>query len=482
MNLLFLLSGLVLGTTAAFAQKSASPPNIILIIADDIGWQDLSCYGNPVIKTEWIDSLAKAGIRFNNAYVTTSSCSPSRASIITGRYPHNTGAPELHTSIPEGMFLFPDALKKAGYTTLHAGKWHMGTWAKKAFDVSIEDKKLNGDGGEDQWINTLKNRDKSKPFFAWLAAFDAHRPWETGNPYEMDSTKLHGSTVPPFFVNNAATRADLKKYYDEVLRFDASVGNVVAELKRQGIFDNTLIVVMSDNGRPFPRNKTTLYDDGVKTPLVLSWPAGIKHSIRTSDALVSTIDLAPTLLQLAGCKPHVALQGRSFAKLLQNPKLSFRNYVYTEHNWHDYRSYERAVRTKDYLYIHNFLPTDTITGSADLNGSPTYQSLLQSERSLTNLQNLIFHMPASGEELYEIRKDSQQVKNLVTQPAYQKKRGELKAVLNNWMKTTGDEQPNELTPDWYNRTDGKPLKTPQLRGTLPGSSTNARHNNHKEVF
>lgn len=132
------------------AQKTISArPNIVLIIGDDIGADDLGCYGNNQVKTPVMDRIAKEGLRFTNAYLTTSSCSPSRCSIISGRYPHNTGAAELHTPLPASISIFPGLLKNAGYYTAQAGKWHMGENAKRGFNIIHENGKENGDGGED---------------------------------------------------------------------------------------------------------------------------------------------------------------------------------------------------------------------------------------------------------------------------------------------------------------------------------------------
>ena len=158
-------------------KKVYPKPNIIIFIADDISWDDFGCYGNNQVKTPNIDYLAKNGVIFNNTYLTTSSCSPSRNSIITGRYPHNTGAAELHTSPPIEMISFPEVLKNNGYYTLQAGKFHMGDYAKRGFSEVHDNKKINGLGGENYWEKAIINRPKEKPFFMWLASYDAHRTW-----------------------------------------------------------------------------------------------------------------------------------------------------------------------------------------------------------------------------------------------------------------------------------------------------------------
>jgi len=209
-----LLSGpVVLGGVSC--NSGEAKPNFILFIADDVSWDDIGCYGNLQVKTPNIDRLASDGIRFNNFFLTASSSSPSRNSIITGRYPHNTGGAELHMEPPDYMVSFPEVLKKNGYYTAQAGKFHMGPYARRGFD-SINDKTGNGDGGEERWMQCLKERPENKPFFFWFAAHDAHRIW---GPNSFSGTHDPDSLVPPFYLaNGEKTKNDLAAYYDEIAR------------------------------------------------------------------------------------------------------------------------------------------------------------------------------------------------------------------------------------------------------------------------
>lgn len=451
-------------------------PNIVLIIGDDIGWNDFGCYGNEQVHTPNIDRMAQEGIRFTNAYLTTSSSSPSRCSIISGRYPHNTGAAELHLPLPPHVPIFPEILKNSGYYTAQAGKWHMGEFAKRGFDlVRDEGKQVNGDGGEDQWVTLLKERPKEKPFFMWFASFDAHRPWGQN---QLTGTNDPGHILtPPYLINDKDTRQDLAKYYDEVSRFDYFVGEVEKELKRQGISDNTVIIIMSDNGRPFPRCKTWLYEDGIKTPLVIKWPKGIKRNRAVSESLVSVIDLAPTILDVCATEPLACGQGKSFARLFQNPSLPFRNYVIAEHNWHDYEAYERMVCTEDYMYLYNGRPKLANASNGGLRGVPAFNSLLKAwaEGTLTPIQKDVFLSPRPVEAFFDLRKDPLQEHNLIDDPIYAKEVNHLRAVFKKWQKETGDTQPEYLTPDWYERftPNGKSINTNKMRGEMPGASAGA---------
>jgi N-sulfoglucosamine sulfohydrolase len=262
----------LLGVSSTRAAKSKRP-NIVLFIADDISVNAFGCYGHPTIQTPNVDRLADQGNRFDNAYLPTASCSPSRTSLITGRYPHNTGGPELHMNgnphlkeLPQ----FPHELRKAGYYTALAGKGHFNGYVKNSFNRLYE----SGVGGAGYWVTALKDRPKDQPFFMWFAANDAHRGWDM--PLSEGPHGPEDVQVPPYLVDGEATRKDLAHYYNEVHRFDKHIGDVIDELKAQKVYENTVIVVMADNGRPFPRDKTWLFDSGIKTPLVVHWPAEIQ--------------------------------------------------------------------------------------------------------------------------------------------------------------------------------------------------------------
>ncbi|MDX1284463.1 MAG: sulfatase, partial [Draconibacterium sp.] len=318
--LIWILFVLVIASSCKEKSKTEAPPNLVLIIADDLSWDDLGCYGHPTIRTPGIDKLAKDGMRFDNAFLTASSCSPSRASIITGKYPHQTDAEQLHWPLPAEQITFVELFKEHGYWTGQAGKWHLGEAIKDRFhkimDVPVGGFQLKVDGtmntarnesGCEDWITLLNSRDKSKPFFfLWLAAVDPHRDYKTGiiqNPY-----KSHDVVLPPYFPDTKEVRTDFSLYYNEITRLDSFVGEFVSELEKQQLNDNTLVLFVSDNGRPFPRDKTTLYDGGIKTPWIVKWPAKVK-SKSVSKSLVSSVDIASTFLSLAGINDHDEMEG-----------------------------------------------------------------------------------------------------------------------------------------------------------------------------
>jgi arylsulfatase A-like enzyme len=434
--------------------RAAERPNVILLIADDMAWNDCGAYGNTRIRTPNIDRLAKEGLRCDRAFLTTSSCSPSRASIITGRYPHNTGAEKLHMPLPVKQVTFPELLKQAGYYTAAAGKWHLGGPAKAKLALVKEG---GGPGAEQHWLPVLRDRPKDKPFFLWLAATDPHRPYAANaipKPHAPADV-----TVPPFLPDTLAVRKDFALYYDEIGRLDHFVGDVLAELDRQKIADNTLVLFITDNGRPFPRCKTTLYDSGIKTPLLARWPARIKPG-GTSASLVSTIDIAPTILELAGLKAGPTFQGRSFARLFDDPKATIRDYAFAEHNWHDFDDHQRAVRAPQFLYIRSSYTDIPLTPPADAVRGATFQAMrrLRDTGKLTPAQMTCFVKPRPAEELYDCEADPYQLHNLAADPAHAKTLAGLRAELTRWEKATDDRVPARRTPNKYDRETGTTRK------------------------
>lgn len=378
-------------------------PNIVLIIADDVSWDDLGVYGNSKIRTPNLDQLAKDGMIFNEAFLTTSSCSPSRTSIISGLYPHNTDAEQLSWPLPENKRTFVQELKNAGYWTGLAGKYHMGEAVTDDFDVLLEmqwkdapiglDRRLVGDGsGCDEWIKLLRQRPKDKPFFTWLASFDAHRPFYKGmsnNPHDPEDV-----FIPSYMPTTEKVKEDFALYYDEIARMDEYIGKVVAEIEAQGESENTIILFISDNGRAFPRDKTTLYDGGIKTPWIVKWPAKVKAG-SVNNHLVSSVDIAPTFMKIAGLEPLSDFEGMDFSPMLNKNTEEIREEIYAEDHFHDFEDYTRAVRTKQYKYIKNYYADLPNTPSADIIRGRSWKSMIEENKkgTLDTAQMKCFEMP-----------------------------------------------------------------------------------------
>lgn len=450
---------------------SAARPNFVVFIADDMAWDDCGAYGNPSVRTPNIDRLASGGIRFTRAYLTCSSCSPSRCSILTGLYPHNTEAGELHLPLPSEKTLLTTPLRQAGYWTAAVGKWHLGEAVADQVDYRQGSRP---EAMGQAWVTALRDRPKDKPFFLWAAHSDPHRAYKPGAvhpPHAPESVK-----VPAFLPDTPIVRQDLALYYDEVSRFDQHVGEALQVLKEQDALDNTFVVVMSDNGRPFPHCKTRVTVPGVRTPFVINWPAEILNG-SVAESVVSSVDLAPTILELAGLKPLDSMQGTSFAKQALGEASKQRLYAFSEHNWHDYRAFERSVNSANYCYVRNWLPMTPGTPPADAVTSITYAEMkrLRDAGELSDIQRECFDAPRAEEFLFDVVADPNCTTNLVaaarSDQALADELAALRAALTGWMEATGDKFPGEeqITPDGFDRESGRKM-IPSAHPSFPKKS------------
>ena len=254
-------------------------------------------------------------------------------------------------------------------------------------------------------------------------------------------------------------------------------------------------MIMSDNGRPFPHSKTRVNDQGVKTPFILVYKN--ENILGITEGLVSSIDIAPTILDYAKIEISETFQGRSFRKLLTNPRKPFRNYVFAEHNWHDYEAHQRMVRDKNFMYIENNRNHIAQLGPLDAINSLSFESLYIKNISdeLNEIQKEIFINPRPKEEFYEMQNDHFQRNNLIQNEAFKNQINDLKKILNMWKVETGDSEPMKLTKHWYSRKPGSKVKNDLnksiellktkhhgIRGEFPGHINNAVKINHKGPF
>jgi arylsulfatase A-like enzyme len=453
----------LLPAVAASAQAPApTTPNILVLVADDLGWRDTGVYGNRFIRTPNIDRLARSGLAIKFAFGTSPQCSPSRISMLTGEYPHTTRTEDLHTPLAAGLRILPALLQERGYFTGIMAKTHIGENAQRQF----------------QWYSpettaalpTFLDSAGTRPFFLWVGFHQPHRPFRP-----EDAAHRHVParvSVPPFLVDAPETRADLARYYDTIARMDDLVGQMLAELDRRTLRENTVVVFLSDDGAPFPREKGTLYDSGTGTPLIVSWPATIRPGSVYQSGLVSTVDLAPTLLELAGGLPPQPMQGRSFRNLLVRPdSFEGRTYVFSERNWHDCDEHQRAVRSMRFKLIRTDAYTELpLCVTADLAASPSYRALRARAEAhrLTAAQRRLFESPRARLELYDLTQDPWELHNLAGDPRYAKKVQELSGVLQEWMEQTDDfPAAYRVRDDNTDRITGRPFSTriPPLRNT-----------------
>jgi arylsulfatase A-like enzyme len=278
-----------------------------------------------------------------------------------------------------------------------------------------------------------------RPFFLWVGFHEPHRPYDPAAPGGHSPAE---AVVPPHLADAPETRTDIARYYDAIGRMDRAIGEMVAQLERRGLRDSTLIVFLSDNGAPFPREKGTLYDSGTRTPLIFSWPAVIRGGSVYEGGPVSTIDLMPTLVELAGGRVPASVQGRTFGALLADPaSYTSREYVFSERNWHDCDEHQRSVRTSRYKLIRTDAYTDLpLCTAADVGGSPSFQGLRAwaREGKLTAAQRRLFEAPRARIELYDLSQDPWELTNLADRPEHAGRVRQMAMVLQTWMEETDD--------------------------------------------
>lgn len=439
------------------ALQAFAAPNILFIIADDWSQADAGIYGNKVIQTPHIDQLGREGLVFQNAFCASPSCTPSRAAILTGRYPHQLEqGGNLWSFLPAKFDVYPDLLEKAGYSVGHTRKG----WGPGNFKAGGRERNPAGPNFRN-FAEFLQKAPKDKPFAFWFGSQDPHRPYVKGlgKQLGLDPSKV---TVPPYWPDTPEVREDILDYYAEVQRFDSDIGELLAALEKSGRRDDTLIVVTSDNGMPFPRAKANLYDAGTRMPLIFNFPGKIKPG--TSDAFVTLADLAPTFLELAGLKPAPDLPSRSLVPILQGKSDPQRDHVFLERERHanvrkgDLSYPARAIRTKDFLYIRNLRPERWPAGDpemhkavgpfGDCDNSPTKSLILENERTYKNPYAIHCFHKRPVEELYDLASDPHQVRNCISDSRYAKQLETLRGQLDNWMHKTADPRVDPSVDPW----------------------------------
>jgi len=466
---LWLLLVIILFTTASINssfEHKKYPPNILVFIADDAS-PDMGCYGNPIVKTPSIDSLAKNGLRFANAFLTSSQCSPSRTSMMTGQFSHTIGTEDLHhTDMSDTLITLPGELQKAGYYTGVMLKAHFGDHVMKDFDYF--DDGFWPDYIQGRWFdkalgnfNQFLDKKGDRPFFMWVGFVDPHRPYGPNEKAEGNQApQVHNPNdikVPPYLVDDQRTRVDLARYYDEIHRVDKQIGQFCQAIKDRGLAKNTVVIFLSDNGYPFPKGKATVYDAGIHTPMVFTWPEKIKAGTVHENGLISTIDLMPTLLQIAGKQSKATLPGKSFKYLLHSPKERGRDMIFAERNWHVTDEYIRTVRTEKFKLIFNAY-TDKMLGHVD--AGPSWWSLLEAyqKNELSPAQSMIFQAPRAGIELYDVENDPHEIDNLAMKKGYTDTIKTLLKKLEAWQELSVDHAPDvRQIPDNLDRLTGQPL-------------------------
>jgi N-sulfoglucosamine sulfohydrolase len=443
----------------SFPYASAAEKNVVVVVADDLGPQ-LGCYGDKVAKTPQLDALAADATLFTHAFCTTASCSPSRSVLLSGMHNHANGMyglahAEHHFSSFDRLQTLTERLSKAGYRTASVGKTHVAPASVYPFDKSIPGNSRNGVQMADNCRAFVADND-DRPFFLWFGATDPHRSRGTGaEPYRPNlfgNEDTHPGIieqkfepqeilVPSFLPDTPTVRAELAEYYQSSARFDQGVGRLIQVLKDAGRWDNTLFVVLSDNGMAFPGGKTTLYEPGMRLPCLVRNPYLGKRGIRNS-AMISWVDIAPTILEFAGAPDgRPKMQGRSFLGILAQAQPSGWDEVYGSHTFHEITMYYpmRAVRTRKYKLIWNIAHPLPFASASDLFTGATWQEAIAKGPDSQYGQRTVsqyLHRPQF--ELYDLESDPGETRNVVTDATHAEALTQLKAKLKAFQQRTGD--------------------------------------------
>lgn len=452
-------AGLICGLPAASGAESR--PNILFVIFDDWGWNHAGVYGCDWVRTPSFDRLAREGVLFRNAFTTNPKCSPCRASILTGRNTWQLEEAACHNGIfPSKFEVYPDLLEKAGYVVGYTGKgWAPGSWerggftrnpAGPVFEGRITTPPVSRASNKDYAANFedfLKQRPPDKPFCFWMGFHEPHRAYELDSGIRLGK-RPEDVELPAYFPDLDVIRRDLLDYAVEVEWGDEHVGRALKILEEAGELDNTVVLVTSDHGMPFPRVKGQIYEDGFHLPLAVRWGKRIKPG-RVLDDFVNMSDLAPTFLELAGLGPHPQMVGSSFLDLLVadgSGKIDpSRKVALVGKERHDLgRPYDwgypvRAIRTPEYLFILNFAPDRWPAGNPETNygncdPSPTKELL----KALGGTFYDLSFGKRPVRELYRISRDPECMLNLAGDPYYQPIIETLESRMLDMLKEQGD--------------------------------------------
>lgn len=445
-------------------------PNIMFCIADDWGWPHAGAYNDPVVKTPAFDRIAKEGLLFEHAFISSPSCTPSRNAILTGQFHWRLGhAGNLHSILDTKHKTYPHLLADAGY---FIGSWRK-SWGPGKAD-NWNDTKHGFPSGKkynemDEFFEAWeKNRDK--PFCFWLGASDPHRGYKlnSGRESGMDISKIK---LFDHYPDSETVRSDVADYYFEVQRFDSDVERALTKLEELKVLDNTIVVMTGDHGMPFPRCKANLYDSGARVPMAVRWPKTIKPGRVVTD-FVSTTDLGPTFLEAAGLKAPAEMTGKSWMNIFESSESgridASRDYVLTGKERHVPCQEKgtpggtpmRAIRTDGYLLIHNYEPDRWPAGTpdyknahipgcwiGDCDNGPTKTYMVDNkdkDEEHRRKYDLAFGKRPEF-ELYDVSKDKCQLNNVANLPEYAQIKTDLLQKLASQLASSGD--PRETSAD-----------------------------------
>ena len=420
---------LAAGTLVA---ENPNRPNIVLIGAEDIS-PNLGCYGDSYAITPNLDRLASQGAHFTRCFTHAPVCAPSRSGLITGMYPTTIGSHHMRSTLLKPPVTFTEELRNAGYFVAWPGKTDFNFAVPK--------------GAFDSTANWMTKGQLKEPFLAYINFTVTHESQirVPKGQYEKNTARLKDSErhdpakapLPPYYPDAPEVRQNVATYYDNITALDYLVGDVLKWLDDKKLADNTVVLFFGDHGWGMSRGKRWLYDSGLRTPLIVRWPGNIKPGTIRDD-LVAFVDIAPTILSIAGVKPPERMQGQPFLGYT----VKERKYVFAARDRMD-ETFDRirAVRDKRFKYIHNYYPelpyAQTILYMDEMPTMKVWRQLAE-EGKLTGPQKLFFAPTKPKEELYDTEADPHEIKNLADDPTYAEKLKELRGALEQWVQETED--------------------------------------------
>jgi uncharacterized sulfatase len=466
--------------TAQTRPGNQTRPNILFCISDDQSYAHTGANGDPVVKTPAFDRIAREGLRFTHAFCDAPTCGPSRSAILTGQPIWRLEeAGNIHSTLPAKFATYTEMLAEAGYSVGYTGKgWSPGRLEPGGRTINpagtaFKKRKLkppframvNTDYAAN-FQDFLNQVSGDQPFCFWLGTSEPHRGYELGSGKKTGKDPA-SVVVPPIFPDRVIVRSDILDYLVEIETFDKQVARALMMLEDAGQLDNTIVVVTSDHGMPFPRAKASLYDAGTHVPLAVRWPKGIRSPGRDVGGFVNLSDLAPTFLEAAGLTPPTMMTARSLTEIFDANETISRPAAFIAMERHDGcreggKGYPcRAIRTQDFLYIHNFEPTRWPSGSPDpkvcarsipfgeIDDSPTKTFMMEhrNEHGVARLAELAFGM-RPAEELYDLQNDPHQLVNLAGSTAMAETQASLRHRLFDHLKKTRDPRVVGGTVDW----------------------------------
>jgi len=455
----------VLLASSLAATAAPKPLNILWIVSDDHSWPQLGVYGDPNVKTPYLDALAAQGMRFNRAYVTAPQCLPSRVSLVCGRGPVGMGMTRFSAPLPREFVSFPEILRTNGYFVGFAGRpHHLQGWSyttnipplyaaldlltvSNRYDFVEEANYGTAESRRVDFFNELDDFFKAcptnKPFFLQFGLLDPHRQFSdrTLNPFakQYDPSKM---ILPPDFPDTPAVREDLALFCGMVSRVDYDIGRVLKLLDERGLAENTLVMFIGDNGAALFRGKGCLYEMGIRVPLIIRWPGVVKPD-SVSDALISGVDLAPTMLEAVGCQPLPTMTGKSILPLLKGESFEPREYAFAARGAHgdplpsNTAAFDlsRCVVSAQYKLIYNAL-WQLPYWPVDFFAQPVWLDLMHRQEQGMNdprTEKMYFAPHRPMFELYDLEKDPHELNDLAGKPEYSAEEFKLKMALTKWM-------------------------------------------------